>query len=123
MKVGSDYRKWAEDLLRIMDEHGRSMRIDHHTKDHLEKAGFTDVQERKVKILCNPWRNTDSQEELIARWFNLALTYGIESMSIGPFMAKMGMNRPQFDEMIKKVRFESCLLRHHLYCYMYVTKP
>jgi hypothetical protein len=121
MKEDSDFKRWAETFLNIMDDHGRSMRIDPHTKDHLEKAGFTDVQERKIRVLCNPWRNEDSQEELVSRWFSLGLNRGLESMSVGPFMWKSGMPKAQFDEMMKKVKYESCLLKHHLYCYLYVN--
>jgi hypothetical protein len=122
MQPDSDFKKWAEELYRIMDEHGRSMRIDPNTKAHLERAGFVDVQERKIKILCNPWRTTDAQEELVGRWFNLALLHGLASLSVGPFMGLRQTPKDQFDDMVQKVIHESCLLRCHLYCNLYVNQ-
>lgn len=98
-----------------MDRAGRSLRINPNTKNLLREAGFVDVEESTVKLYHNPW-NRGGHTEQVGRWFNLGLTHGLQGLSLSPLTRILNMRESEVNELVGKVRHETCLLKHHGYC-------
>ncbi|RAH50267.1 class I SAM-dependent methyltransferase [Aspergillus brunneoviolaceus CBS 621.78] len=56
----------------------------HETIKQLEEAGFTQINHQIVGLPLNPWI-PDKHESKVARWYNLAISESIESLSLAPF--------------------------------------
>ncbi|RAL16659.1 class I SAM-dependent methyltransferase [Aspergillus homomorphus CBS 101889] len=56
----------------------------HETIKHLEEAGFTQINHQIVGLPLNPWI-PDKHESRVARWYNLAISESIETLSLAPF--------------------------------------
>lgn len=111
----SYFVKWADELYKAMDKAGRDMRVNPNTCDILRQQGFVDVQEKTIKLHYNPWI-TGGREEELGRWFNLALTHGLQGMSMAPFTRYLHWSPDEVNTFVDRVRHEICLLRHHGYC-------
>ncbi|PWY92013.1 S-adenosyl-L-methionine-dependent methyltransferase [Aspergillus heteromorphus CBS 117.55] len=54
------------------------------TIQELEEAGFTEIDHQMVGLPLNPWHQ-DNHESTVARWYNLAISESIETLSLAPF--------------------------------------
>lgn len=115
LPVDSYFARWANELFKAMDKAGRDMRVNPNMCNMLREQGFVNVREQKFKLYHNPWL-TGGTEEAIGRWFNLALTHGLQGISMAPFTRYLGWSPKDVNELVDKVRHEICLLRHHGYC-------
>lgn len=78
---GSLISQWTGELLTVMDNFGRSMRLDSNvTTQRLAEVGFVDIKEEVIRIPFNPWP-TDTYSRDIGRWFNLVMKQGSTSVS------------------------------------------
>ncbi|SPO02326.1 related to methyltransferase [Cephalotrichum gorgonifer] len=119
LPVDSYFAKWANELLTAMDKAGRSMRINPNMANMLRDQGFVNVKERTIKLHHNPWI-TGGDDERIGRWFNLALTHGLQGISMAPFTRYLGWSPDEVNKLVAKVRHEICLLKHHGYCTLHI---
>lgn len=83
-------------------------------KAWLRNAGFVDIQDRYVKIGCNPWQ-IEPGPRVASRWLNLGLVCGAEALSMAPFTRHMGKTKQEVDDMIVKFHREVCTLRIRSY--------
>ena len=111
----SRYARWVNELYKAMDMAGRDMRVDPNTCNKLRELGFVDVREQKMKLYHNPWL-TGGADEGLGRWFNLTLTYALESLSMAPFTRYLNWSPQEVKSFADEVQHEICLLRHHGYC-------
>ena len=53
------------------------------TPQLLQQMGFVDVKDQVIRLPYNTWP-TNSKEKDIGRWYNVALTEGLEALSLAP---------------------------------------
>ncbi|PQE03275.1 hypothetical protein CJF30_00005763 [Rutstroemia sp. NJR-2017a BBW] len=80
----------------------------------LERQGFVDIQEQVIKIPLNPWP-TDSAMKDIARWYNLALTQGLEAMTLAPLTRVFNWTKDDVERLVADVKREICSRKVHVY--------
>lgn len=85
------------------------------TRQRLEAAGFVEIQEEVIRAPYNSWPSDPHQKE-IGRWYNLALTEGLEALSLAPLTR---MNRWGVDDIIRpflaSVKRDICNRKIHAY--------
>ncbi|KAM0556784.1 hypothetical protein ACHAPJ_005844 [Fusarium lateritium] len=118
--ANSAFEKWAELFLDGMDHFNRSARVTpQETRQLLEAAGFTDVRQEVIQAYVCPW-SPDRHEREIARWFNLGLSHSLEALSLVPLVEKQGLKAEEVRELCAQAKRETCVLRYHTYCNIYV---
>ncbi|GKZ26886.1 hypothetical protein AbraIFM66951_003243 [Aspergillus brasiliensis] len=61
--------------------------IAHNSRDTikaLEEAGFTQIDHQMMRLPLNAWHR-DGHERKVARWYNLAFSESLETLSLAPF--------------------------------------
>lgn len=112
----SIYQEWVDHYLHGMDQLNRTARLEpEKTRQMLEAAGFTDIQERVQKVYVCPWIINKEQREF-ARWFNLGLSHSLEAFSMIPLIDKLGMRYDDVRSLCAGAKEEICKLRYHTYC-------
>ncbi|RYP17919.1 hypothetical protein DL765_004238 [Monosporascus sp. GIB2] len=106
---------WIRELGEAFDRAGTPLGMDPKTQALLEDLGFVDVKQETKRIPCNAWPD-DEHEKDIGRWFNLALTQGLQAMSYGPLTRKLHYNKDQVDALVAEVRREVCDRSLRAYC-------
>ncbi|KAJ4271423.1 hypothetical protein NW762_000125 [Fusarium torreyae] len=118
--ANSAFEKWAELFLDGMDHFNRSARVTpQETRQLLEASGFTDVRQEVIQAYVCPW-SPDRHEREIARWFNLGLSHSLEALSLVPLVEKQGLKVEEVRELCAQAKRETCVLRYHTYCNIYV---
>ncbi|KAH7175725.1 methyl transferase [Dactylonectria macrodidyma] len=118
--ANSPFQQWAQLFLAGMDQFNRSARVTpRETRQMIEAAGFTDVRQDVIQALVCPW-SPDWRKREIARWFNLALSLSLESLSMMPLIEKQGLKYEEVRELCARVKREICNSRYHTYCNIYV---
>ncbi|TAQ83046.1 hypothetical protein B7494_g8630 [Chlorociboria aeruginascens] len=84
------------------------------TRHMLEILGFVEIQETVIKIPINPWP-TDPHMKDIGRWYNLALTQGLEALSLAPLMRILRWNKADVDRITADAKQEICSRQNHVY--------
>lgn len=101
-----------------MDKANRSARVaPAKIQQVIEAAGFTDVKQEVIKAFVCPW-SSNRRERDIARWFNLGLSLGLESLSMVPLVKTHGLTYEEVQDLCAKVKDEICTLQYHTYCHM-----
>ncbi|EHK25321.1 uncharacterized protein TRIVIDRAFT_31676 [Trichoderma virens Gv29-8] len=112
----SALREWAHLFQRAMRRYHRSVTVScEDAQDMMEAAGFTEFTETTMRCYVNPWSPERLPRES-ARWFNLALSLGLEAMSMMPMIEKLGMTKEDVLDLCSRVKKEICILRYHAYC-------
>ncbi|KAH6881085.1 methyl transferase, partial [Thelonectria olida] len=112
--------EWASKLLKSLDRHGRSMRVDpEETRRQLALAGFTDIDETVIKVCYCPW-SEDRHERQVGRWFNIGLSQGLTALSCFPMRRMLGMSQKDVKDLCLKAKRDMCDLRYHAYCRVYI---
>ncbi|GKU07975.1 hypothetical protein FLAG1_10159 [Fusarium langsethiae] len=89
----SSFQRWSEVFLSSMDKSNRSARVVPAKMEQLIKAaGFTDVKQEVIQAFVCPW-TSDLHEQDVARWFNLALSRSLETLSMMPLIEKQDVRR------------------------------
>ncbi|KAI5467358.1 methyl transferase [Mariannaea sp. PMI_226] len=116
----SSYQEWVDLYFDAMDQLNRTARLkSHDTRQMLEAAGFTDIQEKVVKAYLCPW-TSDWQEQELAKWFNLGVSHSLEAFTLIPFIDKLGMKFEEVRELCLRAKDEICKLRYHTYCNIHI---
>ncbi|TQV90234.1 methyl transferase [Cordyceps javanica] len=107
--------EWSQKFLEGMDHFQRSARVlSRKVQRMLEAAGYVGFEETIIRCCVSPWSN-DTRERLVAKWFNLCLTEGIEAMSLAPLVEKCCMTICEIKKLQARVKRESCNLQLHAY--------
>ncbi|EXM13253.1 hypothetical protein FOTG_18294 [Fusarium oxysporum f. sp. vasinfectum 25433] len=116
----SSFQRWSELFLSSMDKFNRSARVvPAKTEQLIKAAGFTDVKQEVIKAFVCPW-TSDSREQEVARWFNLALSRSLEALSMMPLIEKQGLKLEEVRELCARARKEICALQNHAFCNIHV---
>lgn len=75
---------WYEHLKDATESVKKPIAFQKNTKQMLEEAGFVDVGHQWVGLPLNPWPNPSHEKE-VGRWYNLALSESLETLSLAPF--------------------------------------
>lgn len=98
---------WARNLFEATRRNFRPLAYNTEIRAMLQKEEFLDIQEEVIRIPLNPWPD-DSQEKDVARWYNLALTQGLEAMTLGPMHRIYGWTKDDVTRLITEVRRDIC---------------
>ncbi|KAA8575462.1 hypothetical protein MFRU_002g00730 [Monilinia fructicola] len=98
---------WIKKIFDATYRNHRPLAYNPETRGMLEKQGFVDIQEEVIKIPLNPWPE-DPREKDIARWYNLALTQGLEAMTLGPLVRMSGWTKDEVTRLLTEVRRDIC---------------
>lgn len=82
---GLALRHWYQALKHATESTTRPLaHSSRETIRNLQEAGFTEIDHQMVGLPLNPWHN-DEHEKKVARWYNLAVSESVESLSLAPF--------------------------------------
>ncbi|KAF7857027.1 hypothetical protein EAF04_009787 [Stromatinia cepivora] len=98
---------WMRLLFDATYHNRRPLAYNVETGAMLQNQGFLDIQEEVIQIPLNPWPD-DPREKDVARWYNLALTQGLEAMTLGPFCRMLGWTKDDVTRLITEVRRDVC---------------
>ncbi|KAM3077933.1 Secondary metabolism regulator lae1 [Clarireedia jacksonii] len=110
----SAVNSWIEKLYEATRSAYRPLAYNSETRAMLERQGFVDIQEQVIKIPLNPWPSDPAQKD-IARWYNLALTQGLEAMTLAPMSRVFGWPKDDVERLVAAVKREICSRKVHVY--------
>ncbi|KAK4229733.1 Trans-aconitate 2-methyltransferase [Podospora fimiseda] len=100
---GTPIHKWANELLDVMDNLGRQLRVESNLiKQRLADAGFTDIKEEVLKVPYNAW-SSDRHERELGRWFDLSMRTGYQALSLAPFARGLSRSAEEINAFIEQV--------------------
>lgn len=94
-------------LFEATERNRRPLAYNTEIRTMLEDQKFVDIQEEVIKIPLNPWPD-DPREKDVARWYNLALTQGLEAMTLGPMCRMNKWTKDDVTRQITEVRRDIC---------------
>ncbi|KAL3471988.1 S-adenosyl-L-methionine-dependent methyltransferase [Aspergillus californicus] len=104
---GLALRQWYEYLKKatadLMKPIAHSAR---NTMKDLHDAGFTEIDHQIVGLPLNPW-HPDDHERKVARWYNLAVSESIETLSLAPFSRVLGWDLKRIHQLAEEVKAEA----------------
>jgi hypothetical protein len=81
----------------------------------LQAAGFTEIQEKIIRAPYNSWV-ADSHEKEIGRWYQLAITEGLEALSLAPLTRIYTWDvQNHIKPLLEAVRAQICSRKIHAY--------
>ncbi|KAK4170452.1 S-adenosyl-L-methionine-dependent methyltransferase [Cladorrhinum sp. PSN259] len=117
---GSLVERWANELLEVMDNYGRSLRLDSNlTKQRLADAGFTDIREEILQVPFNAWPSDRRGREL-GRWFDLSMRTGYQALSLAPFARGLDRSAAEINDFIDQVYAETHSKEFHAYVRVHI---
>ncbi|KAL4950871.1 S-adenosyl-L-methionine-dependent methyltransferase [Aspergillus filifer] len=123
---GTELRRWYQCLKDATAHTMRPIAYNPRvTEEELKKAGFTNVNHQWVGLPLNPWLQ-DDHERKVARWYNLAVSESIESMSMAPFRRVFNWSKEevlQFAERVKTEAFNKDIHAFNVLHIIYAQKP
>ncbi|KAG8405411.1 hypothetical protein J3458_022068 [Metarhizium acridum] len=109
---------WTDKLLRAMDRHGRSMRVEpERTRRQLRTAGFSDIHDCSIRVGFTPW-SEDRHERDVALWFGAGFSRAIKALSYGPMSLYLTMAIKDIDLLCEAVLDDLRTARYKAYCRM-----
>ncbi|KAL5362160.1 putative methyltransferase [Aspergillus floccosus] len=117
---GLALREWYQYLKRATQETMRP--IAHNSREtikDLQDAGFTEIDHQMVGLPLNPWHQ-DEHEKMVARWYHLAITESIETLSLAPFSRVFGWDREKIRRIASEVRSEAFNKDIHAYNILHI---
>ncbi|KAL4934354.1 class I SAM-dependent methyltransferase [Aspergillus undulatus] len=91
----------------------------HHTEADLKKAGFVNVVHQMAGLPLNPWIQ-DDHERTVARWYNLAVSESIETLSLAPFSRVFGWSQEEILQLAAEVKKEAFNKDIHAYNLLHI---
>ncbi|CAJ2499961.1 Uu.00g028140.m01.CDS01 [Anthostomella pinea] len=116
---GSKLDEWSRELHEAMSRCGRPMEMESNTAEVLQGIGFVDIEHIQKRVPFNPWSD-DPHEKEMGKWFNLAMTQGLEALALAPLTRKNGYSKEKVTEMNTHVRKEICSRELRAYCTMHI---
>lgn len=117
---GSLISQWTGELLTVMDNFGRSMRLDSNvTTQRLAEVGFVDIKEEVIRIPFNPWP-TDTYSRDIGRWFNLVMKQGFQPLCLAPFARGLNKSFSEINDFVEEVKAEVSQKEKRVFCTMHI---
>ncbi|CAI7636551.1 unnamed protein product [Penicillium pancosmium] len=112
---GLALRHWYSALKNATESRTRPLaHSSRETIRNLQDAGFTEIDHQMVGLPLNPWHN-DEHEQKVARWYNLAISESIESLSLAPFSRVYGWPVDKIQRIAADVKAEA--FNKDLHCY------
>ncbi|KAJ5331680.1 Secondary metabolism regulator laeA [Penicillium atrosanguineum] len=112
---GLALRHWYSALKRATEDRQRPLA--HSSRDtirNLQEAGFTEIDHQMVGLPMNPWHD-DEHEKKVARWYNLAISESVESLSLAPFSRVYDWPLDKIQRLAQDVKAEA--FNKDLHCY------
>jgi hypothetical protein len=107
--------QWYGYLADATQRASRPIAYQHNTRQLLEAAGFTDIQEQVIMAPYNSWP-ADPHHKEIGRWYNLGITEGLEALSLAPFTRVFRWDATQHVKpLVAEVRKQICNRKIHAY--------
>ncbi|KAI9648653.1 Secondary metabolism regulator lae1 [Ciborinia camelliae] len=110
---------WIQKLFEATHRNFRPLAYNSETRDMLQGQGFVDIEEEVIRIPLNPWPD-DPREKDVARWYNLALTQGLEAMTLGPMYRMNNWSKDEVTRLITEVRRDICSRKIRAYNNMHI---
>ncbi|ESZ91031.1 hypothetical protein SBOR_8573 [Sclerotinia borealis F-4128] len=110
---------WIGKLFDATHRNYRPLAYNTETREMLTREGFVDIEEEVIKIPLNPWPD-DLREKDVARWYNLALTQGLEAMTLAPMYRIYGWTPDDVTRLTTEVRREICSRKIRAYNNMHI---
>jgi len=103
--VGPDhtYTKWGQTIAEMGERWGKPFTIYKYMKEKMEKAGFVDVVETKMKWPMTPWSKDPKMKE-IGRWNQMRAEQGLEGYSLRLLTQVGGWSYEEVQVFIAKMR-------------------
>ncbi|KAI9038678.1 class I SAM-dependent methyltransferase [Aspergillus affinis] len=117
---GLALRQWYQLLKQATQDTMRP--IAHNSRDtikDLQEAGFTEIDHQMVGLPLNPWHQ-DEHERKVARWYNLAISESIESLSLAPFSRVFGWDLDKIQRIAADVKSEAFNKEIHAYNILHI---
>jgi SAM-dependent methyltransferase len=118
--------KWYQYMKQATEQAMRPIAHDHHeTVRQLTEAGFDKVSVQYVGLPLNPWPQ-DEHEKKVGRWYNLAVSESVETLSLAPFSRVFGMSVEQIHSLAVEVKSEAYnknIRAYNLLCIYQARKP
>ena len=109
MKFPDDhiYNVWAENFYNAADMSGRTFRIacEHRMLEGIQKAGFEDVREVKVKLPCHGWPRDPALQQAGLLFFSV-LDNSLEGFGMMLFAQQFGWSPEEVTVFCAKMRAE-----------------
>ncbi|KAK0747805.1 S-adenosyl-L-methionine-dependent methyltransferase [Apiosordaria backusii] len=117
---GSMMSQWTGELLKAMDNFGRSMRLDSDvTKQRLAEVGFVDIKEEVIQLPLNSWgANTHARN--IGRWFNLVMNKAYQPLCLAPFYRGLNKSFSEINAFVEKVKTEVNKTENTVFCTLHI---
>ncbi|KAI9932072.1 hypothetical protein MW887_009578 [Aspergillus wentii] len=117
---GTALREWYDYLKLATAQAMRPIAHNYReTKKDLEEAGFTEINHQIVGLPLNPWHH-DEHERTVARWYNLAISESIHSLSLAPFSRILGWPLDKIAEAAANVKSEAFNKEIHSYNILHI---
>ncbi|EHA27020.1 hypothetical protein ASPNIDRAFT_170198 [Aspergillus niger ATCC 1015] len=117
---GLALREWYQYLKQATQDTMRP--IAHSSRDtirHLEEAGFTQIDHQMVGLPLNPWHR-DEHEQKVARWYNLAISESIETLSLAPFSRIFHWDLDRIRQITAEVKSQAFNKEIHAYNILHI---
>lgn len=89
------------------------------TKQQLKEAGFVQIDHQIVGLPLNPWLQ-DEHEKTVGRWYNLAISESIETLSLAPFSRVFHWPVEQIRRLADEVKLEAFNKEIHAYNLLHI---
>ncbi|PLB35294.1 class I SAM-dependent methyltransferase [Aspergillus candidus] len=117
---GLALRHWYDNLKEATEARMRPIaHSSRQTMRDLQDAGFVDIDHQMVGLPLNPWLQ-DAHEEKVARWYNLAISESIESLSLAPFHRTFGWDVKRIRHLAAEVKSEAFNKEIHAYNILHI---
>ncbi|BCR86639.1 class I SAM-dependent methyltransferase [Aspergillus chevalieri] len=116
----SALRRWYQFLKQATEQSARP--IAHSAREtirNLQEAGFTDIDHQMVGLPLNPWHQ-DQHERKVAKWYNLAISESIETLSLAPFRRVFGWPIEDIKRIAAEVKSEAFNKGIHSYNILHI---
>lgn len=117
---GSALRSWYQYLKQATEDTMRP--IAHSAREtmrHLQDAGFVEIDHQMVGLPLNPWHQ-DDHEKTVGRWYNLAISESIETLSLAPFSRVFRWSVDEIKSLAAKVQSEAFDKEIHCYNILHI---
>ena len=112
---------WYHLLMEATDTACKPLAYNTHTRQMLQQAGFTEVDEQVIRMPYHPWP-LDKHEKAIGMWCLLGLTDSeyLEALSYGPFSRVLRWDKTKIDKLLADVTKEILMKKYHVYNEMHI---
>ena len=119
---GTALAYWYEHLKKATEQLGHPITCNsHEIVAELQKAGFAEVWHSSVLLPLSPWP-LSLTGRYIGRWYNLAITQSIETLSLAPFSRVYGWPMSTIQLLAAGVKSDICQTRIHSYNVLHIYR-